>query len=183
MRAGGRPFPGREGLADAGFVQDLSFEEFLFRAETIHDDHERLLNGEHVSGPAAATYRDRVAAGSRFAGMTITTDTQVNHALANPDLQIHHGELLTCVYRRETAACRDDQDNDDSGPSWPRCRLTCRNIVRTDRDIIELTRHTHSLRDDAAAPGMPAPLRHTIQAHLAEHERAIADHETTRNEQ
>ncbi|MGV9892990.1 hypothetical protein [Streptomyces tendae] len=171
---------GYAGLADAGFVQDLNFEEFLLRAESIHDDHQRLLNGEHVSGPAATSYRDRVAAGSRFVGVTITTDTQVNHALGNPDLQIHHGELLTCVFRRETAACKDDHDDNDSGPSWSRCRLTCRNVARTDRDIIEITRHVQRLRKDVASPAMPAPLRQSIQNRLAEHERVVADHQASK---
>ncbi|MET7938228.1 hypothetical protein [Streptomyces sp. NPDC005322] len=109
--------------------------------------------------------------------MTITTETQVNHALGNPDLQIHHGELLTCVFRRETAACKDNHDDNDSGPSWSRCRLICRNVARTDRDIIEITRHVQSLRKDAASPGMPDPLRQSIQTRIAEHERAVADHQ------
>jgi hypothetical protein len=59
-----------------------------------------------TSGPAADAYRARVGAARRFAGLTITTPAQANHALAAPDLQVHHGALLTCVYRPETAACQ-----------------------------------------------------------------------------
>ncbi|KMS86688.1 hypothetical protein ACZ91_35330 [Streptomyces regensis] len=171
---------GYAGMADAGFRDELSYEELLARAEAIYEDHQRLLNGEHVSGPAAATYRDRVAAGAQFAGMTITTSTQVNHALANDNLQIHHGELLTCVYRHATAACRDPRDADVVGPAWPRCRLTCSNIARTDRDIHELSSHVHQLQEDLSMPGMPAPLQASIQRNLDGHTRAIAEHDAAR---
>ena len=87
--------------------------------------------------------------------------------------------LLTCVYREATAACRADGADGD-GPAWPRCRLTCQNIARTDCDIAELRRHVNSLRTDLSTPGTPAPLRRRIRERLDEHERAITEHETTR---
>jgi len=171
---------GYAGRADSGFLDEITFEEFLLRAETIHDDHQRLTHGEHVSGPAADAYRTRVAAGSRFAGLTITTQTQADNALANPALNIHHGALLTCVYRPQTAACRDeDDDNAGGGPAWPRCRPSCRNIARTDRDIAELRQHVGGLTADLAAPGLPEPLRQRIRQRLQEHERAIAEHHSS----
>jgi hypothetical protein len=173
---------GYAGRADSGFLDEITFEEFLLRVETIHDDHQRLARAEHVSGPAADAYRARVAAGTRFGGLTITSPAQASEALANPDLQIHHGALLTCVYRPATAACRDQHDADD-GPAWPRCRLTCGNIARTDRDITALRQHVHELTSDLAADGLPDPLRRRIQQRLDEHARAIAEHETTRPEQ
>lgn len=171
---------GYAGLADAGFRDELSYEEFLGRAEAVYDDHQRLLDGEHVSGPAAATYRERIAAGSQFAGMTVTTTTQVNHALANDDLQIHHGKMLSCVYRQATAACRDPRDPSAAGPSWPRCRLTCTNVARTDRDIYELSTHVHRLQEDLDVPGIPEPLRQGIQRNLDFHRQVIAEHDASR---
>lgn len=170
---------GYAGRANSGFLDEITFEEFLLRAETLHEDHQRLAQGEHVSGPAADAYKTRVTAAGRFAGLTITTPAQVNNAMTNPDLQVHHGALLTCVYRPATAACRDATDS-DSGPSWPRCRLTCRNAARTDRDITELRRHVQDLKSDLTAPGLPEPLRQRIQQRLDEHERAITEHDTTR---
>jgi len=143
------------GRADSGFLDEITFEEFLLRAETLHDDHQRLTLGEHVSGPAADAYRTRVAAGGRYAGLTITTQAQADNALANPSLNIHHGALLTCVYKPQSAACRDENDNHGGGPAWSRCRLSCRNVARTDRDITELRRHVHDLTADLAAPGLP----------------------------
>jgi hypothetical protein len=106
---------GYAGRADSGFLDEISFEEFLMRAEQLHDDHRRLQQGERVSGPAADTYRQRVNASGQFAGLTITTPAQANNALANPNLHIHHGALLTCVYRQATAACRADGEDGD-GP-------------------------------------------------------------------
>jgi integrase len=168
---------GYAGRADAGFLGEISFEQYLVRAETIFEDSQKVDNGEHVSGPAAGAYRERVAAGSKFAGLTITTPSQVNNALANPDLQVHHGELLTCVYRPATAACRTEDDAGDTGPSWPRCRLTCQNIARTDRDVTALREHVRGLKADLAAPGLPLPLHQRIRARLEAHEQAIAEHE------
>ncbi len=167
------------GGADSGFLDEITFEEFLLRAETLHEDHQRLLDGEHVSGPAADAYRARASAARRFVGLTITTPAQVNHALASPDLQVHHGSLLTCVYRPATAACRQDNEA-DNGPAWSRCRLTCRNIARTDRDMANLRQHIRGLKSDLASPGIPQPLRQRIQQRLDEHERAVTAHDTTR---
>ena len=170
---------GYAGGADSGFFDEITFEEFLLRAETLHDDQQRLLHGEHVSGPAADAYQVRVAAARRFAGLTITTPAQANNALASPALQVHHGALLTCVYRPETAACQQDSPT-ERGPSWARCRPTCRNLARTDRDITNLRQHILVLKSDLASPGLPQPLRVRIQQRVDEHEQAIVAHDSTR---
>jgi integrase len=171
---------GYAGNAASGFLDEISFEEFLLRAEQIHNDHQQLQRGEHVSGPAADAYRQRLTAGSQFAGLTVTTPAQVNNALANPNLQIHHGALLTCVWRPETAACQDTSNADNTGPAWPRCRLTCTNIAYTDRDIAEVRRHVAGLRVDVTDQAIPHPLRQRIQQRLHEHERVLAAHGATR---
>jgi integrase len=172
---------GYAGHAGSGFLDEISLEEFLLRAERLHDDHQRLQTGEHVSGPAANNYRQRVTAGHTFAGLTITTPAQANTALANPTLQIHHGAMLTCVWRPETAACQDTADNTDrNGPAWPRCRLSCTNIAYTDRDIAAVQRHVHALRADLAAPGIPEPLHDRIQQRLTEHERVLTTHQASK---
>jgi hypothetical protein len=146
---------GYAGDASSGFLDEVNFEEFLLRAERLHDDHQRLLAGEHVSGPAAGRYRERIVEAARFAGRTVSTNAQVNTALANPNLQIHHGALLTCVWRPESALCHDGTDS--SRPAWSRCRLTCQNVAYTDRDIAELRRHARALEHDLARPGLPDP--------------------------
>lgn len=170
---------GYAGGADSGFLDEITFEQFLHRAETIHDDSQRLERGEHVSGPAADEYRARVTRARKFAGLTITTKSQINTALSNPDLQIHHGAVVTCVFRRATAACLDPTDS-SAEPSWGRCRLGCVNAARTDRDAANLRQHVNALQQDLATPALPEPLRQRIQTRLTEHRKALAEHESSR---
>nr|WP_313776685.1 integrase [Mycobacterium sp.] len=170
---------GYAGGADAGFLDDITFEQFLHRAEIIHDDSQRLERGEHVSGPAADEYRARVERASTFGGLTVTTKSQINTALSNPNLQIHHGAVVTCVFRRATAACLEPSDS-SAEPSWNRCRLGCVNAARTDRDAVNLRQHVGALEQDLATPGLPKPLRQRIQNRLLEHRKALKEHESSR---
>ena len=170
---------GYAGGADSGFLDDITFEQFLHRAETIHDDHHRLERGEHVSGPAADEYRARIARASTFAGVTVTTKAQINTALSNPDLQIHHGAAVTCVFRRATAACLEPADS-SAEPLWSQCRLGCVNAARTDRDATSLREHVTALQRDLATLELPEPLRQRIQTRLIEHRKALAEHESSR---
>jgi hypothetical protein len=119
---------GYAGVADSGFSDEIAFETVLLKAEQIHDDAGRAEAGEHLSGPAAQEYRERLQAAGPFAGLTLTSKAQATALLANPALNIQHGELLTCVWREATAACR--QGGQDR-PDWGRCTLSCANI--TDR--------------------------------------------------
>lgn len=170
---------GYAGGADSGFLDEITFEQFLHRAEIIHDDSQRLQRGEHVSGPAADEYRARVAKASKFAGLTVTTKSQINTALSNPDLQIHHGAVVTCVFSRATAACLEPTDS-FAEPSWGRCRLGCVNAARTDRDAANLRQHVNALQQDLATLELPEPLRQRIQTRLTEHQKALAEHESSR---
>lgn len=170
---------GYAGGADAGFLDDITFEQFLHRAEIIHDDSQRLEHGEHVSGPAADEYRARIARASTFGGLTVTTKTQVANALKNPDLQVHHGAVVTCVFRRATAACLEPSDS-SAEPFWSRCRLSCVNAARTDRDAANLRQHVTALQQDLATLALPEPLRQRIQVRLIEHREALAEHESSR---
>lgn len=170
---------GYAGGADSGFLDDITFERFLHRAEIIHDDHQRLQRGEHVSGPAADEYRDRVDRASAFAGLTVSTTSQINQALSNPDLQIHHGAVVTCVFRRATAACLKTSDG-SAEPFWSRCRLGCVNAARTDRDAANLAQHVEALQRDLATLELPEPLRQRVQLRLIEHRNALAEHESSR---
>lgn len=79
---------GYSGSYASGFPDDLAFEEWLHRLETMANAHQLLASGEHVSGPAADTYRHRVTAATRFAGRTLRTGREAATLLANPDLQI-----------------------------------------------------------------------------------------------
>ncbi|GAA2440565.1 integrase [Mycolicibacterium llatzerense] len=168
---------GYAGLADAGFTGDLDFEALLLRAEQLHDDAERLRNGEHVSGPASDSYRTRLDGRPQFAGTTITSAAQLRRIGTNPALDIHHGALLTCVYRQETAACRDR--GDETGPDWARCRLSCGNITYTDRDIIAVQKTVVTLSEQAIDLLLPTPLRTRLKQRCQRLQLAINTHTAT----
>ncbi|OBI65116.1 hypothetical protein A5667_27400 [Mycolicibacterium fortuitum] len=168
---------GYAGLADAGFTDDLSFEALLLRAEELHDDAERLRSGEHVSGPASDTYRARLDGRPQFAGTAITSAAQLRRIGRNPALDIHHGALLTCVYRPETAACRDRSD--ETGPNWARCRLSCGNITYTDRDITAVGKTVAALGEQAADPLLPTPLRTRLNQRCQRLQSVIDNHTAT----
>ncbi|WP_458682755.1 hypothetical protein [Prescottella equi] len=170
---------GYAGTYASGFPDDLAFEEWLTRLELLADAHTRLEAGEHVSGPAADVYRQRVYAATRFAGRTLRTNREARTLLANPDLQIYSGSGMTCVLDPQRAACRlgADDSNTRRTPDLTDCRPHCVNIARTDRDIDQLRRQHEQLRvivDDPFAP----PIRHERERHQLERlERLIDEHD------
>jgi hypothetical protein len=154
------------------------FEEWLARLDTLADAHERLDHGEHVSGPAADIYRQRVAASARFAGRVLRSPRDAAVMLANPELQIFPGRGMTCVLDPAKAACR--LTGDDHGtrrtPDITDCRPTCGNIARTDRDIGYLRTQVAQLQDTVNDPLAP-PIRHARERHeLARLQQIITDH-------
>jgi hypothetical protein len=174
---------GYSGNYASGFPDDLAFEEWLTRLETMADAHHRLTDGEHISGPAADIYRTRVNAATRFAGRTLRTSREAATLLANPDLQIFTGKGMTCVLDPARAACRvaTDERGTRRTPDIDDCRPSCANIARTDRDIHVLRQQAArllALVNDPAAP----PVRHDRERHeLARLEHLIARHNPGRH--
>lgn len=98
-----RLLQGYAGSYDSGFPDDYAFEDWLFRLEKLAEGQQALQSGEHVSGPAAETYRQQVtAAHAEFAGLVLTSPRQARDLLGNPLLQIHHGDGMTCVLNPAT---------------------------------------------------------------------------------
>jgi hypothetical protein len=170
---------GYAGSYTSGFPDDLVFEEWLARLDTLADAHDRLEHGEQISGPAADTYRQRVTASTRFAGRVLRHSRDAAAMLANPDLQIFPGKGMTCVLDPTKAACR--LTGGDHGtrrtPDITDCRPTCANIARTDRDIDHVRDQVAQLQDtvdDSLAP----PIRHARERHeLARLHQITTDHE------
>ncbi|MFF0191028.1 hypothetical protein [Streptomyces sp. NPDC005244] len=151
---------------------------------SAYSDHDLVVfplrNGEHVSGPAADAYRQRVsAAGRQFAGHVLTSDRQARDFLGNPLLQIFHGEGMTCVLDPVQAACQLHGTADDPlvTPDIDDCRPRCRNIARTDRDIEQV----QADRDDllkATADRLAPPIRYARELHeLRRLDRIVTEHE------
>ncbi|MEW2620861.1 hypothetical protein [Streptomyces sp. NPDC048106] len=173
---------GYSGNYASGFPDDLAFEEWLARLDDLADAHDRLQAGEHVSGPAADTYRHRVTASARFAGRVLRTSREAHTLLTNPDLQVFPGKGMTCVLDAARAACRlsADERSTRRTPDIDGCKPSCVNIARTDRDIEVLRIRATDLQtavDDPLAP----PMRHTREQHeLARLQQIIADHQEKR---
>lgn len=158
------------GTYESGFPDDYAFEDWLFRMEFLAEDHQRLTDGEHVSGPAADTYRQRIhAAVTEFAGMVVTTGDRARTLLADPRLQIFHGDGMTCVFNRTTAACelRTTLDDTQTTPDIGDCRPRCPNLARTDRDIAYTRQKAEELADIVADPLAPS-IRHQRDQHELE---------------
>ncbi|MDT9686673.1 hypothetical protein RND61_32105 [Streptomyces sp. TRM76323] len=173
---------GYSGNYASGFPDDLAFEEWLARLETLAEAHDQLEAGEHVSGPAADTYRHRVTASTHFAGRVLRTAREAHTLLTNPDLQIFPGQGMTCVLDPARAACRlaTDERSNRRTPDLDDCQPSCANIARTDRDIAFLQGRRDELRavvDDPLAP----PIRHAREQHeLARLQRILTTHQETR---
>jgi integrase len=173
---------GYAGSYDSGFPDDLVFEEWLTRLDDLAEAHHRLRDGEHVSGPAAERYRQRVESATRFAGRVLRTSRDAAALLANPDLQIYQGNAMTCVLDPARAACRlagDDQGTRRT-PDVNDCRPTCANIARTDRDIAELLRQADQLRPIVEDPLAPPIRTMRERRELTRIEKIIDDHRSNR---
>lgn len=160
-------FQGYAGTYDSGFPDEFAFEDFLTRLDELADNQHALADGEHVSGPAADTYRQRVsAAHKQFAGHVLTTGRQARDLVANPFLQLFHGTGMTCVFDAKQAACqlRGPADDPQTTPDLDDCRPRCPNIARTDRDIVEIQRRRDDLAAIVADPLAP-PIRHRREQH------------------
>ncbi|MFI5548984.1 hypothetical protein [Streptomyces sp. NPDC051738] len=172
---------GYAGSYASGFPDDLAFEDWLARLDTLADAHQRLREGEQVSGPAAETYQHRVQAATRFAGRVLRTKRHANAMLTNPDLQIFPGKGMTCVLDPKRAACRlrSEEDGTRRTPDLDDCRPNCVNIARTDRDIEHVHVQIERLRplvDDPLAPAF----RHAREQHeLDRLERIVTAHDHT----
>lgn len=172
---------GYAGSYESGFPDEYAFQEWLYRLECLAEDEAALAAGEHVSGPAAGAYRQRVTAANRqFAGHVLKNERQALDLLRNPLLQIHHGEGMTCVLNPATAACqlRGDVEDPLVTPDIDDCRPKCPNLARTDRDIGHIRRQADDLEQIAADTLAPSIRHHRERHELARLQAIVAAHET-----
>jgi hypothetical protein len=172
------------GRADTSWLDDLAVERLEMVLEQNDDDAARLAGGEHVSGPSAEEYRARVARSARFAGRVVTSVRNVERLLNQVDPNIHHGEGMTCVWRRETAACRHAKLEAglpaSDGPDESECRSGCLNLAYTERNIEQQRTWLHRWTTTAADPLVPRPLRDRAAALGAQAQAIIERHNQER---
>jgi hypothetical protein len=135
---------GYAGTYEAGFVDDVAFEDWLERLDRLSAADEELGSGGAISGPAANEYRRRIADVSvRFEGRVLKTAREARLLLKDPALQVFEGRAMTCVFDPDKALCRKKARSLDSGagPDLGRCKADCLNIARTDGDVAEIKSH------------------------------------------
>ncbi|SKH61826.1 phage integrase family protein [Mycobacteroides abscessus subsp. massiliense] len=160
---------GYSGTYDSGFPDERAFEEWLMQLENLADDHQRLQDGEHVSGPAAQTYVQRInAAHSKFAGRVLTNMRQARDLLGNPLLQVFPGRAMTCVFDQSKALCqtRSIEDDPRRTPDQDDCRRNCTNIAYTDRDIDVLSVEREALQGLLIESLAPSPRTKRLQSEI-----------------
>ncbi len=163
---------------DSGFPDEHAYEDWLSRLDDLADNHRQLTAGEHVSGPAADTYRHRVnAAHNKFAGRVLTNPKHAHDLVTNPLLQIFPGRGMTCVFDPTKALCqlRPAEHDVRRTPDQDDCRPTCQNIAYTDRNIADIRRHAAQLHDLVNDHLAPSPRHHRERAEL-DRLRAIIRH-------
>ena len=175
---------GYSGMADTSWLDDLAVERLEMVLEQADTDARLLDDDEHVSGPSAAEYKNRVQRAARFAGRAVTQVGNIQRLLASADPAIHHADGMTCVWRAETAACRRARIEaglaHPDGPEPSECRSSCTNLAYTDRDIAHLRSRHQTLTVGATDPLAPRPLQDRAEA-IAERLQAVIDrHEQTR---
>ncbi|WP_030237196.1 hypothetical protein [Streptomyces sp. NRRL S-350] len=174
---------GYAGTYASGFPDDLAFERWLSRLEDLQDADRRMKAGEHVSGPAADTYRSRVSGGTRkFAGRVLRTGAEARHVMANASLQIYSGRGMTCVFTAPTARCELNPSLDDARvtPDTEGCHPACVNICRTEDNIDELRAEAAELRAVVADEASPPIRWERERRRLAQLDQLIEDHERGR---
>ncbi|MFD9562163.1 integrase [Streptomyces sp. NPDC059994] len=175
-RYGSRSRSGIHGMVD--------IETALATADTAADLHERMRNGESISGPAARRAILAAANGPVFQGGLVGLDFARKHAAARRHLAQDGSvlydnphALLLCLYKRDRALCAKDGQRSDA-PSLDQCVPGCGNTVRTDQHATWLRQRADDLdRRAAHVPGPLAERRHATASRL----RALADeHDRTR---
>lgn len=160
-------------------------EEVLALVDGLNDAADRLVDGEHVSGPAAARYLGGIREFSdKYQGKQLTT-RQLNAIRKNPRLRIFDNGIqpLACNYDATKALCHPDRkrvNTPATSPDLTRCNPNCGNVARTDRHIAVLTEEIAALERDAESSVTPEPMRSRATQRIASLRRLIERHEASR---
>lgn len=152
---------GYAGTYEAGFLDDVAFEDWLERLDRLSAADQELSAGGAVSGPAAQKYIGRVSdATARFQGRVLKTAREARMLVRDPALQVFEGWAMSCVFDRDKALCWKKVKALDAvaEPNFGRCDPACRNIARTDDDMTEIESRIALLQQTLDDPLCP-PIR------------------------
>lgn len=171
--------------ASAGLRGIFPMEEVLALVDGLNDAADRLVDGEYVSGPAAARYLSGIREFSvKYRGKQLTT-RQLNAIRKNPRLRIFDNGIqpLACNYDATKALCHPDRKRVEvptTSPDLTRCNPNCGNVARTDRHIAVLRDEIFGLERDVGSPITPEPMRKRAEQRITSLENLIKKHEATK---
>ena len=167
----------------SGIHRLVDIETALATADTAADLTERFHDGEGISGPAARQALLRATTGPLFQGGLVKRDFPVKHELARRHLARDGGvlydnphALLLCLYRRDRALCRHDDQL--TAPVLDRCVPGCGNIVRTDQQAVALRQRAEQLEHKAGL--LPEPIGERLYVNATRLRTWADDHDRTR---
>ncbi|MER5640741.1 hypothetical protein ABT095_27805 [Kitasatospora sp. NPDC002227] len=167
----------------SGIHRLVDIETAMATADAAADLAERFHQGEGVSGPAARKALLRATTGPLFQGGLVKRDFPLKHELARRHLAREGSvlfdnphALLLCLYQRDRALCRDDEQL--AAPVLDRCVPGCGNIVRTDQQAAALHQRADQL--DHRAGLLPAPIGDRLRANAVKLRAWAQDHDLTR---
>ncbi|GFG71477.1 hypothetical protein [Mycolicibacter senuensis] len=152
----------------SGLRDVFPMEEALARADYLEDAHQRLENGEQVSGPAADRYTQAIHLFDRQFRGRYMSNKQAAALRANPQLRIYDNpqQFVTCCYDQSKALCHPDRQtaaNELRSPDVSHCQPGCGNIARTDENIAQVEDAIARHEAEIASPTTPIPLRRRLQ--------------------
>ena len=162
----------------SGLRDVFPMEEALARADYLEDAHQRLENGEQVSGPAAAQaihLFDR-----QFRGRYMS-NKQAAALGANPQLRIYDNpqQFVTCCYDQSKAMCHPGRQvtaSQHRSPDVSHCQPGCGNIARTDQNIRQIRDTIAQHQVEIDSPTTPIPLRGRLEQRITTLQAIVDEH-------
>ena len=168
----------------SGLRDVFPMEEALARADYLEDAHQRLENGEQVSGPAARRYTEAVDLFDRQFRGRYLSNKQAAALRANPQLRIYDNpqQFVTCCYDQSKALChpgRQTTADHQRSPEISHCQPGCGNIARTDQNIAGIVDAIAQHEAEIASQTTPIPLRRRLQQRVTALQAIVDAHRNT----
>lgn len=168
----------------SGLRDVFPMEEALARADYLEDSHQRLENGEQVSGPAADRYTQAIHLFDRQFRGRYMSNKQAAALRANPQLRIYDNpqQFVTCCYDQSKALCHPDREttaNELRSPDVSHCQTGCGNIARTDQNISQIQEAIARHEAEIASPTTPIPLRGRLEQRITALQAIVDEHQAS----
>ncbi|MGQ9349418.1 hypothetical protein [Mycolicibacterium gilvum] len=165
----------------SGLRDVFPMEEALARADYLEDAHQRLENGEQVSGAAAGRYTQAIDLFDRQFRGRYLSNKQAAALRANPQLRIYDNpqQFVTCCYDQAKALCHPDRETAASqlrSPDVSHCQPGCGNIARTDQNVNQIREAITQHQAEIASPATPIPLRARLEQRIAALQAIVDEH-------